>query len=75
MAPGGEMFRIFERFGENGLRHGRHECLPYCRNITCSEIYKHQFIFPARQSKRPGELGSSGAGKTIVYHWVSLAWA
>ena len=41
MAPGGEMFRLFERFGENGLRHGRHECLPYCRNITCSEIYKH----------------------------------
>ena len=44
MAPGGEMFRLFERFGENGLRHGRHECLPYCRNITCSEIYKQQFV-------------------------------
>ena len=29
MAPGGEMLRLFERFGENVLRHGSHEWLPY----------------------------------------------
>ena len=22
---------------------GRHECLPYSKDGTCSEIYKHQF--------------------------------
>ena len=43
MPPGGETSRYSSRFGENGLRHGRHECLPYCINITGSEIYKHQF--------------------------------
>ena len=32
MAPGGETYRLYERFGENVLRHGRHECLPYSKN-------------------------------------------
>ncbi len=29
MAPGGEMFRYPQHFGENVLRHGSHEWLPY----------------------------------------------
>ena len=29
MAPGGEMYRLYEHFGENVLRHGSHEWLPY----------------------------------------------
>ncbi len=32
MAPGGEMFRLFEHFGENVLRHGSHEWLPYSKD-------------------------------------------
>ena len=32
MAPGGEMYRLYERFGENVLRHGSHEWLPYSKN-------------------------------------------
>ena len=44
MPPGSETSRYSGRFGENVLRHGRHKCLPYCRNRTCSKIYKHQFV-------------------------------
>ena len=29
MAPGGEMFRYPQHFGENVPRHGSHEWLPY----------------------------------------------
>ena len=32
MAPGGEMYRLYEHFGENVLRNGSHECLPYSIN-------------------------------------------
>ena len=32
MAPGGEMYRLYEYFGENVLRHGSHEWLPYSKN-------------------------------------------
>ena len=34
MAPGGEMFRYLPRFGENVLRHGSHEWLPYSKNAV-----------------------------------------
>ena len=32
MAPGGEMYRLYEHSGENVLRHGSHEWLPYSKN-------------------------------------------
>ena len=32
MAPGGETFRFSARFGENVLRHGSHEWLPYSKD-------------------------------------------
>ena len=32
MAPGGEMIRYPQHFGENVLRHGSHEWLPYSKN-------------------------------------------
>ena len=32
MAPGGEMLRYHQHFGENVLRHGSHEWLPYSKN-------------------------------------------
>ena len=32
MAPGGEMFRYPQHFGENVLCHGTHEWLPYSKN-------------------------------------------
>ena len=32
MAPGGEMLRYPQHFGENVLRHGSHEWLPYSNN-------------------------------------------
>ena len=34
MAPGGEMFRYPQRFGENVLRSGSHEWLPYSKNAV-----------------------------------------
>ena len=39
MAPGGEMYRLYEHFGENVLCHGSHEWLPYSKNkvrLKCS---------------------------------------
>ena len=32
MAPGGEMLRYPQHFGENVLRHGSHEWLPYSKD-------------------------------------------
>ena len=32
MATGGEMFRYPQHFGENVLRHGSHEWLPYSKD-------------------------------------------
>ena len=32
MPPGGKMFRFPLRFGENELRHGSHEWLPYSKD-------------------------------------------
>ena len=43
MAPGGEMFRYPQHFGENVLRHGSHEWLPYSIVAVSAEIVKHQF--------------------------------
>ena len=37
MAPGGETYRLYERFGENVLRHGSHEWLPYSKNAVCTK--------------------------------------
>ena len=42
MAPGGEMLRLFERFGENVLCHGSHEWLPYSKNEACLECSNTQ---------------------------------
>ena len=43
MAPGGEMFRYPQHFGENVLRHGSHEWLPYSVDVVRAEIFKQQF--------------------------------
>ena len=32
MPPGGETFQLSPRFGENVLRHGSHEWLPYSKD-------------------------------------------
>ena len=37
MPPGGETYRLYERFGENVLRHGSHEWLPYSKNAVCTK--------------------------------------
>ena len=34
MAPGGEILRYHQHFGENELRHGSHEWLPYSKNVV-----------------------------------------
>ena len=46
MAPGGEMFRLFERFGENVLRSGSHEWLPYSKNEVRLKSSNSQFACP-----------------------------
>ena len=37
MPPGGETSRYSGRFGENVLRHGSHEWLPYSKNAVCTK--------------------------------------
>ena len=45
MAPSGEMFRYPQHFGENVLRHGSHEWLPYSDFSTFPKQYdRHQFV-------------------------------
>ena len=43
MAPGGETYRLYERFGENVLRHGSHEWLPYSKNAVCTKSSNTNF--------------------------------
>ena len=44
MPPGSTMFRFFGSFGENVPRNGRHECLPYSRNVVRAQFVKQQFV-------------------------------
>ena len=52
MAPGGETYQLYERFGENVLCHGSHEWLPYSKNAVRTQIFKHHFSFPPPQSEK-----------------------
>ena len=44
MAPGGITFRFSSVSAKTYRVPGRHECLPYSKNATCSEINKQQFV-------------------------------
>ena len=44
--------RFSQLFGENVLRYGSHECLPYSKNAPCSQIFKHQFVVLMRSSDK-----------------------
>ena len=43
MAPGGEMFRYSQHFGENGLLYGSHEWLPYSKFEVRLKIVNNNF--------------------------------
>ena len=45
MAPGGEMYRLYERFGENVLRHGSHKWLPYNKYAVCAKSPNNNLLF------------------------------
>ena len=59
MAPGGEMFRYPQHFGENVLRHGSHEWLPYSKNAMRTKSPNTNFpagFQPAEGKKSPVSL-------------------
>ena len=43
--PAVRCHRFPGHFGENALPYGRHQCLPYSRNVVHTETAKHQFVF------------------------------
>ncbi len=45
MAPGGEMFRYPQHFGENVLHHGSHEWLPYSKDEVRLKTVNNNFSF------------------------------
>ena len=47
MAPGGEMFRYSQHFGENGLLYGSHEWLPYSKFEVRLKIVNNNLSFRA----------------------------
>ena len=57
MAPGGEKHRLYEHFGENVLRHGSHEWLPYSKNAMRTKPPNTNF-----SNCRGDEKGSPGWG-------------
>ena len=63
MAPGGITFRFSSVSAKTYRVPGRHECLPYSKNATCSEINKHQFVglprLPGKQAA-PSFEGAEG---------------
>ena len=47
MPPGGETFRFSPRFGENVLRHGSHEWLPYSKDeVRLKSSNNNLSVFP-----------------------------
>ena len=44
MAPGSEMFRYHQHLGENVLRHGSHEWLPYSKDEVRLKCSNSQFV-------------------------------
>ena len=58
MAPGGEMFRYPQRFGENVLRSGSHEWLPYSNN---------EVRLKSSNTNLPLRLGSFGVEYVLVH--------
>ena len=57
MAPGGEMLRYHQHFGENVLHHGSHEWLPYSKN--------------AMRTKSPNTNLSSRREMILLFYWKS----
>ena len=56
MAPGGEMFRYPQHFGENVLRHGSHEWLPYSKDeVRLKSSNNNLPIHPLFSSRRDTE--------------------
>ena len=45
MAPGGEMIRYPPHFGENVLRHGSHEWLPYSKDEVLLKCSNNNSLF------------------------------
>ena len=45
MPPGGETYRLYERFGENVLCLGSHEWLPYSKNAVCTKSSNNNLAF------------------------------
>ena len=62
MAPGGKMYRLCGRFGENVLRHGSHEWLPYSKNAVCTKSSNTglPLRFYVREVYRVGAYKSGG---------------
>ena len=51
MPPGSESSNILGVLAKTYRVPGRHECLPYSKNVKCSKIYKQQFFFvPVRDT-------------------------
>ena len=66
MAPGGETYRLYERFGENVLRHGSHEWLPYSKNAVCTKPSNTNLSIRMKQDggrkKNPCRSGTGRGG-------------
>ena len=70
MPPGGETYRLYERFGENVLRHGSHEWLPYSKNAVCSKSsntnFSARWIYPMIFQKN--SIRACKRRKRVVYY-------
>ena len=64
MAPGGEMFRYPQHFGENVLRHGSHEWLPYSKDEvhlkSSNNNLSHPIVIPPQIWYTDAEKKRSG---------------
>ena len=56
MAPGGEMIRYPQHFGENVLRHGSHEWLPYSKDEVHLKSSNTNLSFRKRVSEQKNSI-------------------
>ena len=61
MPPGGETFRFSPRFGENELRHGSHEWLPYSKHEVHLKSLNHNLSRPFSATPKIKTLPNSAA--------------
>ncbi len=72
MAPGGTLFRFAPHFGENVLRHGSHEWLPYSKNEVRLKSSNNNLSY---KNQAPFRFSEGSLLQFYSLQYASAVWA